>query len=113
MQYATITDSANLCDERARNPGTVLTGRAQAAGIPEAATGAPAARRPPLFPSAGPPCHPVVTLNGWMLPFRMNGDWKEFRPVAEPATKWSGGRCRRTMAISHSRSASSRRAGKN
>ena len=65
----------------------VVTGRAQAAGIPEAATGAPAATQPPLFPSAGPPYRPVVTLNGWTLPFRMNGDWKEFHLVAEPVRR--------------------------
>jgi len=28
----------------------------------------------------------VVTLNGWTLPLRMNGEWKEFHLVAEPVT---------------------------
>ncbi|HEV7983809.1 MAG TPA: copper oxidase [Xanthobacteraceae bacterium] len=65
----------------------VVTGRAHAAGIPEAATGALAATQPPLFPSTGPPYRPVVTLNGWTLPFRMNGDWKEFHLVAEPVRR--------------------------
>jgi hypothetical protein len=30
---------------------------------------------------------PVVTLNGWTLPWRMNGDWKEFHLVAEPVVR--------------------------
>jgi hypothetical protein len=29
----------------------------------------------------------VVTLNGWTLPWRMNGDWKEFHLVAEPVLR--------------------------
>ena len=65
----------------------VVSGRAQAAGIPEAAIGSLAATQPPLAPSAGPPYRPVVTLNGWTLPFRMNGDWKEFHLVAEPVRR--------------------------
>jgi manganese oxidase len=28
-----------------------------------------------------------VTLNGWTLPWRMNGDWKEFHLVAEPVMR--------------------------
>jgi FtsP/CotA-like multicopper oxidase with cupredoxin domain len=31
-----------------------------------------------LVPIAGRPYHPVVTLNGWSLPFRMNAGVKEF-----------------------------------
>jgi hypothetical protein len=34
--------------------------------------------QPPLFSSSGPDYQPVVTLNGWTLPWRMNGGWKEF-----------------------------------
>ena len=29
----------------------------------------------------------MVTLNGWSLPWRMNGDWKEFHLVAEPVVR--------------------------
>jgi FtsP/CotA-like multicopper oxidase with cupredoxin domain len=65
----------------------VVSGRAQAAGIPEAAIGSLATTQQPLHPSAGPPYRPVVTLNGWTLPFRMNGDWKEFHLVAEPVRR--------------------------
>ena len=45
------------------------------------------AMQPPLIPSSGPAYQPVVTLNGWTLPWRMNGDWKEFHLVAEPAVR--------------------------
>jgi hypothetical protein len=39
--------------------------------------------QPPLPPAHGQDYQPVVTLNGWTLPWRMNGDWKEFHLVAE------------------------------
>ena len=43
--------------------------------------------QPPLAPANGPDYQPVVTLNGWTLPWRMNGDWKEFHLVAEPVVR--------------------------
>ena len=43
--------------------------------------------QPPLAPPDGPDYQPVVTLNGWTLPWRMNGDWKEFHLVAEPVVR--------------------------
>lgn len=64
-----------------------ISGRVQAAGIPEAAIASSPAMQPPLFPSSGPDYQPVVTLNGWTLPWRMNGDWKEFHLVAEPVER--------------------------
>ena len=67
-----------------------VSGRAQAAGIPEAAIATSPAMQPPLFPSSGPDYQPVVTLNGWTLPWRMNGDWKEFHLVAEPVRARNG-----------------------
>jgi manganese oxidase len=66
---------------------TAISGRVQAAGIPEAPTTATNTMQPPLFPSSGPDYQPVVTLNGWTLPWRMNGDWKEFHLVAEPVIR--------------------------
>jgi len=62
-------------------------GRAQAAGIPEAVISTSPAMQPPLIPTSGPSYQPVVTLNGWTLPWRMNGDWKEFHLVAEPVVR--------------------------
>ena len=64
-----------------------VSGRVQAAGIPEAVIATSPAMQPPLFPSSGPDYQPVVTLNGWTLPWRMNGDWKEFHLVAEPVVR--------------------------
>ena len=39
------------------------------------------------MPSTGRPYNPVVTLNGWSLPWRMNNGWKEFHLVAEPVRR--------------------------
>jgi len=64
-----------------------VSGRVQAAAIPEAPTMTEATMQPPLHPKSGPPYRPVVTLNGWTLPWRMNGGWKEFHLVAEPVER--------------------------
>jgi FtsP/CotA-like multicopper oxidase with cupredoxin domain len=66
---------------------TAVSGRAQAAAIPEAPSISEAATQPPLAPPVGQDYHPVVTLNGWTLPWRMNGEWKEFHLVAEPVVR--------------------------
>ncbi|WP_341906254.1 copper oxidase [Polaromonas sp. YR568] len=41
----------------------------------------------PLTPPNGRPYNPVVTLNGWTLPWRMNNGVKEFHLVAEPVVR--------------------------
>src|SRR6266404_7983331 len=64
-----------------------VSGRAQAQAIPEAPTTNTNTMQPPLYPKSGPDYQPVVTLNGWTLPWRMNGDWKEFHLVAEPVVR--------------------------
>lgn len=64
-----------------------ISSRAQAAGIPEAPSMSEATMQPPLYPESGPDYQPVVTLNGWTLPWRMNGEWKEFHLVAEPVRR--------------------------
>jgi FtsP/CotA-like multicopper oxidase with cupredoxin domain len=64
-----------------------VSSRLQAAGIPEAPTITSSTTQPPLVPTSGPDYQPVVTLNGWTLPWRMNGDWKEFHLVAEPVER--------------------------
>ncbi len=66
---------------------TTVSGRVQAQSIPEAATTDTTTMQPPRAPSSGPDYQPVVTLNGWTLPWRMNGDWKEFHLVAEPVVR--------------------------
>src|SRR5262252_1687717 len=65
----------------------VVSGRAQAGSIPEAPTTRATTMQPPVFPSSGPDYQPVVTLNGWTLPWRMNGNIKEFHLVAEPVVR--------------------------
>jgi manganese oxidase len=65
----------------------VVGGRAAFAAIPEAPTLKDPGTQPPLVPTTGPDYNPVVTLNGWTLPWRMNGDWKEFHLVAEPVVR--------------------------
>src|SRR5437763_7124340 len=42
---------------------------------------------PPLVPNTGRAYNPVVTLNGWTLPWRMNNGVKEFHLVAEPVVR--------------------------
>jgi FtsP/CotA-like multicopper oxidase with cupredoxin domain len=64
-----------------------VNSRAEAAAIPEAPTYASPAMQPPLPPAGGQEYQPVVTLNGWTLPFKMNGEWKEFHLVAEEVTR--------------------------
>ena len=41
----------------------------------------------PLVPNTGRPYNPVVTLNGWTLPWRMNKGVKKFHLVAEPVVR--------------------------
>ena len=66
---------------------SLISGRAQAASLPEAPSMDKAIMQPPLRPTSGPDYQPVVTLNGWSLPWRMKGDWKEFHLVAEPVER--------------------------
>jgi FtsP/CotA-like multicopper oxidase with cupredoxin domain len=64
-----------------------ISGRVQAASVPEAPIMTSPAMQPPLMPANGQDYQPVVTLNGWTLPWRMNGEWKEFHLVAEPVVR--------------------------
>ena len=61
--------------------------RVGAATLPEAVTMNGAATTPPPLPANGRPYYPVVTLNGWSLPWRMNVGVKEFHLVAEPVVR--------------------------
>jgi len=67
--------------------GATLVSRAQAAALPEAPLMDTAATQPPLPPASGRPYNPVVTLNGWSLPWRMKEGVKEFHLVAEPVVR--------------------------
>ncbi|AJG24645.1 Multicopper oxidase [Cupriavidus basilensis] len=67
--------------------GAAVVSKAGAASLPEAPLQSGAATQPPLLPSSGRPYNPVVTLNGWTLPWRMRNGWKEFHLIAEPVER--------------------------
>jgi manganese oxidase len=57
------------------------------AALPELVSATTPDTAPPLVPPTGRPYNPVVTLNGWTLPWRMNQNVKEFHLVAEPVVR--------------------------
>jgi FtsP/CotA-like multicopper oxidase with cupredoxin domain len=61
--------------------------RSALAALPEPAYSQGPGTAPPPQPSTGRPFYPVVTLNGWSAPWRMNNGWKEFHLVAEPVVR--------------------------
>jgi FtsP/CotA-like multicopper oxidase with cupredoxin domain len=67
--------------------GAGLVSRADAATLPEAPLRADAKTQRPLSPPDGRPYNPVVTLNGWTLPWRLNNGVKEFHLIAEPVER--------------------------
>ena len=70
--------------------GTAVA-RSALAALPEAPHQSSADTQAPWTPpgatGAGRPYNPVVTLNGWTLPWRMNNGVKEFHLVAEPVVR--------------------------
>jgi len=64
--------------------GSAAVSRVGAASLPEAPIQHSPLTQPPLVPANGRPYQPVVTLNGWSLPWRMKEGIKEFHLVAEP-----------------------------
>jgi len=67
--------------------GASAVSRVGAASLPEAVVQSSAATQPPQQPPTGRPFNPVVTLNGWSLPWRMNNNVKEFHLVCEPVVR--------------------------
>ncbi|MCC6380169.1 MAG: copper oxidase [Burkholderiales bacterium] len=67
--------------------GAAAVNRPSLAALPEAATQGSPHTQPPLVPRDGRAYNPVVTLNGWTLPWRMRDGWKEFHLVAEPVER--------------------------
>jgi FtsP/CotA-like multicopper oxidase with cupredoxin domain len=72
--------------------GALLAGatawtKTSAMGLPDAPTMESPDMQPPIFPASGPDYQPVVTLNGWTLPHRINNGVKEFHLVAEPVER--------------------------
>jgi hypothetical protein len=67
--------------------GTAAVSRVAMAALPEPVTQTRPDTMPPLVPASGRPYNPVVTLNGWTCPWRMNAGVKEFHLVAEPVVR--------------------------
>jgi FtsP/CotA-like multicopper oxidase with cupredoxin domain len=67
--------------------GATAVSRVGAASLPEAVIQTSPSMQPPLVPTTGRPYNPVVTLNGWSLPWRMKDGVKEFHLVAEPVVR--------------------------
>jgi manganese oxidase len=61
--------------------------RVAMAALPEPVLQTSAHTMAPLLPSTGRAYNPVVTLNGWTLPWRMRHGVKEFHLVAEPVVR--------------------------
>ncbi|HEU4459925.1 MAG TPA: copper oxidase, partial [Methylibium sp.] len=67
--------------------GTASVSKVAMAALPEPVMQTKPDTMPPLVPNTGRPYNPVVTLNGWTLPWRMNAGVKEFHLVAEPVVR--------------------------
>ena len=70
--------------------GAVATGtvsKVALATLPEPVSQTSVDTQGPLIPDTGRPYNPVVTLNGWTLPWRTRNGVKEFHLVAEPVTR--------------------------
>jgi FtsP/CotA-like multicopper oxidase with cupredoxin domain len=83
-----------LCDMNRRNllgasatVAAAAVGKAALAALPEPVIQTRPDTMPPLQPTTGRPYNPVVTLNGWTCPWRMNAGVKEFHLVAEPVVR--------------------------
>ncbi|MEA3174169.1 MAG: manganese oxidase [Gammaproteobacteria bacterium] len=64
-----------------------IVNKSALAALPQIISTDSAATHPPTGPSNGRPYHPVATLNGWSLPWRMHNGVKEFHLVAEPVVR--------------------------
>jgi manganese oxidase len=67
--------------------GAAAVSKAAMGAVPEAQIQISPKTAPPLSPPNGRPYNPVITLNGWTLPWRMNNGWKEFHLIAEPVIR--------------------------
>ena len=67
--------------------GATAVSKVAMAALPEPVIQTRPDTMPPLVPPNGRPYNPVVTLNGWTLPWRMNNGVKEFHLVAEPVVR--------------------------
>jgi manganese oxidase len=78
-----------MLNRRSLLAGTSLAAVSQVAlaALPEPVIQTSADTQAPLVPPNGRPYNPVVTLNGWTAPWRMNAGVKEFHLVAEPVMR--------------------------
>jgi FtsP/CotA-like multicopper oxidase with cupredoxin domain len=67
--------------------GAAAVSRSALAQVPEAPLAESPVTQPPPAPASGRPYQPVVTLNGWSLPWRMKDGVKEFHLIAEPVER--------------------------
>ncbi|PTE02503.1 multicopper oxidase family protein [Pandoraea apista] len=67
--------------------GATAVERSSLAALPDAPTRSDASTAKPHSPPNGRPYRPVVTLNGWTLPWRMRNGVKEFHLIAEPVVR--------------------------
>ncbi len=77
----------NLLTAGAALVSTTAWAKTSNMGLPEAEIMASPSTQAPRAPTTGPDYNPVVTLNGWSAPFRMNNGVKEFHLVAEPVER--------------------------
>lgn len=63
--------------------GAGLVSKVAMAALPDSPSMEQATMQVPEQPKSGRWYNPVVTLNGWSLPWRMNNGWKEFHLTAE------------------------------
>src|SRR5688572_5854195 len=84
---ATSFSRRNFIGASAIAASATAVSKAALAAIPEPVIQDKPDTMPPLVPSSGRPYNPVVTLNGWTCPWRMNAGVKEFHLVAEPVVR--------------------------
>ena len=67
--------------------GAATVSRVSAASLPELVSQPSPLTEVPPPPPNGRPFQPMITLNGWSLPWRMKDGVKEFHLVAEPVVR--------------------------
>jgi FtsP/CotA-like multicopper oxidase with cupredoxin domain len=87
IKEAVMISRRNLFATAASGVAAAAVSRTALANLPEPVYAPGPKTAPPPKPSSGRPFNPVVTLNGWSAPWRMNGEWKEFHLVAEPVVR--------------------------
>ncbi|MES2483330.1 MAG: copper oxidase, partial [Pseudomonadota bacterium] len=82
-----LTGAGAIAGTLAGAAAAASVSRVALAALPEPVNQTRPDTMPPLVPETGRPYDPVVTLNGWSLPWRMNQGIKEFHLVAEPVVR--------------------------